>query len=305
MGTNLNFFAKIDRVDADERMVYGYVSTEALDGDGEIVEKAAVREAWDDYARYGNIREMHGPSAAGVMKVFRHDDKGTWIGAKIVDDSAWAKVVEGVYKGFSIGGRKLSKIGNRIKKVLIREISLADRPANPEAVFTLFKIDKEPTMTDAEKAAADAAANDDVQKADGGSSEGGAGRADEGSLAKVEGALGKVDGAIAKVEGAIAKVDAVEIRVDTALAKAEGRLAKTEGELAKVSGELAKVTALLAKALDLPADDGVAVTTVGKTDDVKKASGATPEPELDPKDTVGAMAKALGNPGVIGFAKLS
>lgn len=298
METGLNFFAKIDRVAADERMVYGYVSTEALDGDGEIVEKAAVREAWDGYAQFGNIREMHQPSAAGVMKVFRHDDKGTWIGAHIVDDSAWAKVVAGVYKGFSIGGKKLAKLGNRITKILIREISLADRPANPEAVFTLFKIDKEPTMTDAEKAAADAAAaqNDDVNKA-----EGAAAQPDEGALAKVEGALGKVDGAIAKVEGAVAKVEAVEIRVGTALEKADGRLAKAEGAVAKLEGELAKVSAMLQKALDLPADDGVSVTTVAKPDDVKKTSGAAePEKPLDPNDTLGHMAKALGTPVVIG-----
>src|SRR6476646_8200645 len=34
----------------------------------------------------------------------RHD-KGLYLAAKIVDDEAWEKVVQGVYKGFSIGGR--------------------------------------------------------------------------------------------------------------------------------------------------------------------------------------------------------
>ena len=53
-----------------------------------------------------------------------------------------AKVVEGVYKGFSIGGRVTARDAQAkhvITGVDLLEISLVDRPANPEAVIELFK----------------------------------------------------------------------------------------------------------------------------------------------------------------------
>jgi len=141
LDNTMTVFIPFTKVDKKKRMVYGYVSTETEDAQGEIVEKKAIRSAWDDYMKFANIREMHQPSAVGVTKEYMHDDKGTWIGAKIVDKNAWEKVLEAVYKGFSIGGRVLEKIGNRIRKIKLSEISLVDRPANPDAVFTMIKRD--------------------------------------------------------------------------------------------------------------------------------------------------------------------
>uniref|UniRef100_A0A7C3WW99 Phage-like element PBSX protein XkdF domain-containing protein n=1 Tax=Dictyoglomus turgidum TaxID=513050 RepID=A0A7C3WW99_9BACT len=135
----LKFYIPIQKIDKEQRMVYGYATTDAEDSQGEIVEIDAVKDAWDDYWKWANIREMHQLSAVGVGKEYQFDDKGVWIGAKIVDDNAWKKVKEGVYKGFSIGGRTLEKKENRIKKLEIDEISIVDRPANPEAVFTIIK----------------------------------------------------------------------------------------------------------------------------------------------------------------------
>jgi hypothetical protein len=137
----LKFYIPFAKIDKEQRMVYGYASTEAEDSQGEIVELQAIKEAWDDYWKWANIREMHQLSAVGVGKEYQFDDKGVWIGAKIVDDMAWKKVKEGVYKGFSIGGKTLEKKGNRIKKLRLDEISIVDRPANPEAVFTIIKRD--------------------------------------------------------------------------------------------------------------------------------------------------------------------
>ncbi len=132
-------YAAITKVDAEQRMVYGYASTEALDSDGERVMKSAMEEALPEYAKFSNIREMHKNSAVGVAKDITVDDKGVYIAAKVVDDAAWEKVREGVYKGFSIGGRTLAKDGNVITKIKLSEISLVDRPANPEAVFDVWK----------------------------------------------------------------------------------------------------------------------------------------------------------------------
>jgi hypothetical protein len=70
------------------------------------------------------------------------DHKGLHIAAKVVDDEAWEKVKEGVYKGFSIGGRVTQRDpGNRkiITGLELSEISLVDRPANPDAIIDLYK----------------------------------------------------------------------------------------------------------------------------------------------------------------------
>lgn len=134
-------YVPIMKVDEEKRMVYGYCTSESKDSQGEIVEKAAIREAWDDYMKFANVREMHQPSAVGKVKEAQHDDFGTYIGAKVVDDIAWKKVLEKVYMGFSIGGKVLEKIQNRIKKLRLSEISLVDRPANPDAIFVMVKMD--------------------------------------------------------------------------------------------------------------------------------------------------------------------
>jgi hypothetical protein len=92
--------------------------------------------------RFANIREMHRPSAVGVAKEAIIDDRGLYLAAKIVDDEAWGKVIEGVYKGFSIGGRVTARDpADRgvITGLALTEISVVDRPANPEAVFDCWK----------------------------------------------------------------------------------------------------------------------------------------------------------------------
>jgi hypothetical protein len=140
--SNINFFADITKFDEEERMVYGYASTETLDSQGDIVKSEAIEKAMVDYMKYANIREMHQSSAVGVTKEMSIENDGrTFIAAKVVDDSAWKKVKEGVYKGFSIGGKCITKVGNSITEMLLTEISLVDRPANPEALITVYKRD--------------------------------------------------------------------------------------------------------------------------------------------------------------------
>jgi HK97 family phage prohead protease len=140
----LNLYWPIEKIDADERLVYGYASTEAKDSQGEIVKKEALEAALPAYMRFANIREMHRPSAVGVAKEATVDGRGLWLKAKIVDDEAWRKVKEGVYKGFSIGGavtRRDDGDPRIVTGVELNEISLVDRPANPETVLSLWKSD--------------------------------------------------------------------------------------------------------------------------------------------------------------------
>ncbi|MGH7039893.1 MAG: DUF6582 domain-containing protein [Stellaceae bacterium] len=139
----MRLFFPIAKVDAEQRMVWGYASTEARDDQSEIVTRSALETALGDYMKFANVREMHQLSAVGVAKEAAIDDKGLYVGAKIVDDRAWAKIVAGVYKGFSIGGRVLERAAsdpNRITALVLNEISLVDRPANPEAVFDFWKM---------------------------------------------------------------------------------------------------------------------------------------------------------------------
>ena len=143
----MRFYWPIAKVDAEQRMVWGYASTEAEDDQGETVSREALAAALDDYMRFANIREMHQPSAVGIAKEAAIDDKGLYLGAKIVDEDAWQKVVEGVYKGFSIGGRVTARdSGDRrlITALRLTEISVVDRPANPEAMFDCWKLSNGP-----------------------------------------------------------------------------------------------------------------------------------------------------------------
>ena len=144
----MRFYGTITKIDTDQRMVWGYASTEAEDGQGEVVKREALSAALADYMRFANIREMHRNSAVGIAKEAELDGKGLYLGAKIVDDDAWAKVVEGVYKGFSIGGKVTARDPadrNVITGVSLTEISVVDRPANPEAVFDCWKIEASDT----------------------------------------------------------------------------------------------------------------------------------------------------------------
>lgn len=134
-----NIFIPFTKSDDDERMVYGYASTETMDSQGEIVAKDAITEALPEYMKFGNIREMHQASAVGKAHEATIDGKGLYLGVKVVDDTAWNKVKEGVYNGFSIGGKIITKINDTITKLRLTEISLVDRPANPEAVFAFYK----------------------------------------------------------------------------------------------------------------------------------------------------------------------
>lgn len=169
--------AKMEAQDDGTVKVWGYASSEAVDSDGEIIAAQAMKAAIPDYMKFGAVREMHGSNAAGTaIEINVEDDGRTFFGAHIVDPIAVTKVKTGVYKGFSIGGSvtardELNK--SQITGLKLTEISLVDRPANPDAVFTCFKADKpkadeeaadkddEPTEKTDETPA------DDAEKADG------------------------------------------------------------------------------------------------------------------------------------------
>lgn len=169
--------AKMEAQDDGTVKVWGYASSEAVDSDGEIIAAEAMKAAIPDYMKFGAVREMHGSNAAGTaIEINVEDDGRTFFGAHIVDPVAVTKVKTGVYKGFSIGGSvtardELNK--SQITGLKLTEISLVDRPANPDAVFTCFKADKPKDEEEADKEEdekptdkADETPADDAEKAD-------------------------------------------------------------------------------------------------------------------------------------------
>jgi HK97 family phage prohead protease len=151
---NLNI--PISKVDEEQRIVYGYATKEELDRQGDIVDYAASKKAFGAWA--GNIREQHDAKRVIGKKVsmeFDDANKQILVGAYVSKspdgENAWTKVKEGLFTGFSIGGKiksivkeNLTKDGvtstaNRIMDYDLSELSLVDVPACPSAQFVMVK----------------------------------------------------------------------------------------------------------------------------------------------------------------------
>ena len=134
---------KVEPQDDGTVRVHGIATSEAVDDQGETIGADAIRAALPDYMRFPALREMHQLSAAGTtLEAEVGDDGATRIVAHVVDPVAVAKVKNRVYRGFSIGGRVTQRDPGNPKAItglVLSEISLVDRPANPEAVFDCWK----------------------------------------------------------------------------------------------------------------------------------------------------------------------
>ena len=154
-------YAKIikqEKQDDGTLLVYGKATDDALDIDEQICDAAWLDKAMPDWFKTGgNIREQHSNIAAGVAKELDSKKDGHYISALIVDPVSVKKVEAGVLKGFSIGIRaprivRDTKAANgRIIDGQIVEISLVDRPANPNAKLMLAKSDTAGTLEQVEE----------------------------------------------------------------------------------------------------------------------------------------------------------
>ena len=153
----LRMFIPITKIDSARRHVYGLATAETEDRAGEICDYASTKpfyEKWSDEISkatngksFGNLRAMHGHIAAGKVTQITFNDaaKQIEICAKVVDDAEWAKVLEGVYTGFSQGGayeRRWTDANGSIRYTASpNEISLVDLPCLPQATFEMIKAD--------------------------------------------------------------------------------------------------------------------------------------------------------------------
>jgi hypothetical protein len=140
-------------------LVYGKATDDSIDIDQQICDAGWLETAMPQWFKTGgNIREQHSNIAAGVAKELDSKSDGHYISALVVDPVSVKKVETGVLKGFSIGIRaprivRDQKAANgRIIDGQIVEISLVDRPANPNAKLTLAKsVDGETDLVQVEE----------------------------------------------------------------------------------------------------------------------------------------------------------
>lgn len=144
-----NVYANIVKMDenADGTLtVYGKATDDTLDIDQQICDPVWLDKAMPEwFMTGGNIREQHSNIAAGVAEEYEKKTDGHYITALVVDPVSVKKVKTRVLKGFSIGIKsprvvKDNKaVNGRIIDGQIVEVSLVDRPANPNAKLVLAK----------------------------------------------------------------------------------------------------------------------------------------------------------------------
>ena len=149
MATIAHSYASIEKMDKNDDgtlTVYGKATDDSIDSDLQICDEEWLKKAMPDWMMSGgNVREQHSNIAAGVATDYEQKKDGHYITALVVDPTSVKKVETGVLKGFSIGIRSPrvirdeKAIGGRIVDGQIVEVSLVDRPANPNAKLMLAK----------------------------------------------------------------------------------------------------------------------------------------------------------------------
>jgi hypothetical protein len=150
---------KADRQADGTLMVYGKATDDSVDIDQQICDAAWLDRAMPAWFKSGgNIREQHSSIAAGVAKEYEAKADGHYIMAHVVDPVSVKKVDAGVLRGFSIGiksprvVRDQKAANGRIIDGQIVEVSLVDRPANPNCQLVLAKsVDGESSLVQVEE----------------------------------------------------------------------------------------------------------------------------------------------------------
>lgn len=151
MNENFNLFAPLTKIDPEKKEVWGWASVSTVNGksvtdsQGEQVSLDALKKAVPAFLEFPALRSMHALHTAGVVKSLEvregGDKEGWYICAKVSDPVDWAKVTDTAYRGFSIGGKRIAKVGDVITEVAVHEISLVDRPSNPACKIEMYKSD--------------------------------------------------------------------------------------------------------------------------------------------------------------------
>jgi len=149
-------FFRLIKVDEAQRIVYGLITAEREDKDGEtchydstVPEYKAVNAEMSKMSDGQNImplREMHQLHAVGAGKSIDFDDqkKEIRMAFKVVEESTWQKVLQKVLLGFSQGGTYLKRWkanGRLYYTAAPGEVSLVDNPCLTGAAIEYVKAD--------------------------------------------------------------------------------------------------------------------------------------------------------------------
>jgi hypothetical protein len=156
---DFKLFMPLTKVEISKRLVSGTLTAEVVDKADEIMDYDSGKPEFQKWSAQfekntngkslGNVRAMHTSIAAGKLTEINFDDVNKTITgtAKIVDDAEWNKVVEGVYTGFSIGGKYKKRWQDPDNAKVMRftpdpsEVSIVDNPCVAEATFSVIKED--------------------------------------------------------------------------------------------------------------------------------------------------------------------
>lgn len=151
------FNCEIKKVDEDARIVYStLLEAEKYDLQGQIISiEEIAKAAYGFMQSYQIIGEMHKTEAkAQIVESYVGVDwngvPGWHVGTRILDDKLWAKVMDGTYKGNSIGGWSnvspdpAQPMLMRLTGLEVVEYSFVDLPAVPAAMLRIFKSAGEP-----------------------------------------------------------------------------------------------------------------------------------------------------------------
>ncbi len=160
----LRKFVPVLKLDEATHTVYGCVSSEAIDSEGEIADYAGTKAAFQKWSAdqlakttaagqepsLGNIRVMHQVEVGGKVTALDFDDaaKRIMLRTQPVSDEVWEMLKGGYLTGYSLGGKYASREpemlnGREVFRYVpvLAETSYVDMPANPDAVFTLVRAD--------------------------------------------------------------------------------------------------------------------------------------------------------------------
>lgn len=160
---------RTEKLEDGRLVVEGCATSEALDGDGTVLDYDASKQAFMVWK--GNIREQHDPKkAVGRALEITHDDAArsilvrAFISAGAADTQA--KILDGTLGGFSVHGvateLKMEKAANgkpfeRVTKWLMDELSVVDVGSNPDTNgIKLVKADGSSDVLDTDEEDADA-----------------------------------------------------------------------------------------------------------------------------------------------------
>ena len=276
----IQLFAALTKVDELRREVWGLATAEVVDKDGEIFDYSSSKPYFEDWSQeisnatsgrsLGNVREMHRSSAVGkvVDLAFDDENKTIAVGAKIVDDLAWQKCLEGVYTGFSIGGRYVNiwPDGEFLRFTAQPvEISVVDNPSVPNAHFTAIKSDG---STEVRKFAKEAAKPRSYEASELETRSQGAVSPEDGEAMKPE-QEEKLDKALTQSAKSIEKIGEIDRKLES-----------LEAGLKELADAFRKFTEGFAKSFTAPVEKRIARTsvTVSKEDDSRRTRSSSEHP---------------------------